>query len=167
MVAQLTDISWWPLVNVAALILYMLSVRKLTVFSFIFLGTLVLEALHTGVELYLQSVGALQDYTLFGFLAWYLTFGLSDIAFGFLIIAAARQMLLPLNKVCKALIALFLLLGMLQIMTMVERLTLQTELVGQIYPAVIFAVNTAISVVLLGYALKTVLSAIVSTDRTV
>lgn len=165
MVSQLTDISWWPLINVAALMLYMLSVRKLTVFSFIFLGTLVLEALHTGIEFYLQSVGALQDYSLFGFLAWYLTFGLSDMAFGFLIIAAARHMALPLNRVCQFLIGLFLLLGVLQILTMIERLTLQSALVGEIYPLIIFAVNTAISVILLGYSARTVISAWLNTDR--
>lgn len=167
MVSQLTDISWWPLINVAALMLYMLSVRKLTVFSFIFLGTLVLEALHTGIEFYLQSVGALQNYSLFGFLAWYLTFGLSDMAFGLLIIAAARRMALPLSRVCKLLIGLFLLLGFLQIFTMIERLTLQTVVVGEIYPLVIFAVNTAISVILLGYACKTVVSAWFGTGRAI
>ncbi|MBD3584226.1 hypothetical protein HHX48_00570 [Salinimonas sp. HHU 13199] len=144
---------FWPLFYTAALLAYSLSVRKVTLFSFIFLGTLVVEALHFGIENYVKSLNSMEVFSTLGFYTWYLGFGASNLLFALSILLLRGYLPVIPVPVTRYFIAIYTLLGFLHLFTLLERLSLQSALVANSYPMAIALLTLLKMAGLIGYAL--------------
>ncbi|GGW89790.1 hypothetical protein [Alteromonas halophila] len=165
MAEVLNSIPMPTLLYTAALAIYLFCVKKFTSFSFVFVAIFALNAVHLGVEYLFVSLFNTPQLASFTYYAWYLTFGLTDFIFVGMILFWSKQTNIQLEIVSKALIGIYFSLGVLQIVRLVERLTIDSELMAIIYREGIPFANIVIAILLFGYVFKTVIESVVSNFR--
>lgn len=151
MFEALVHIPTWPLINLAALCIYILIVKRLTVFSFVFVGTLILDALHLGAEYYFISLNVLHQFDTVLFVSWYVFFGLTDLLFVALIVWWSSNLKMALDWSSKGVISLYLFMGLLQLVTLFARLYFYWESFDTVHNLLIVISNYTVSVLLLGH----------------
>ena len=154
------------LLCLAALFLYLFTVRKVTSFSFVFVGILVLEALHIGIQFALASLVHTPELVPFVYYTWYLSYGLTDFFFVGVVFYLCRRSETELEFVSKLLLWIYLSLGVLQVVRLIERLTINSDIVGWLYTSGVPIVNFGIALILLGYVIKVIATNLVLSFRT-
>lgn len=139
------------LLNLVALLVYVLVVRQITVFSFVLVGVMVIEVLHQGISFYLQSFYGDPSVVEIVFASWYLGYAATDFLFYGLTMHLARTYRFPLDPISNVVMKAFLIMGVMQIVRYVERLITDSDLMGAIYSNSIVLINMIISIMLLGY----------------
>lgn len=143
-----------------ALLLHVLTVRRLTAFSFVIVGVLLLDFLHVGYEFFLKSYfhdPALSTLVYYG---WYLGFALSDFAFVALIAGICKNAHLKLDIASKVILSLYVLLGVIQLFSLVERLIVSSKVALYFYTQSIPILNFVIAFTLFGFIVTTLLSSL-------
>lgn len=156
MTEALNSIPLSTQLHIAALIVYLFFVRKVTAFSFVFIAILLLDALHLGIKYWLAILQATPEFTEFVYYAWYLSFGITDFIFVALICYWSDKSQTPLDITSKILVGIYLGLGALQVTTLIERSTIDTGIMVSLYSNGIPIANMVATVLLFGYVTKVV-----------
>lgn len=151
MTAVFPQLSIASLLYVVALLLYVFIVRRLTAFSFVIVGVLLLDFLHVGYSIFLTSFFQDPSSETFVFYAWYLGFAVTDFLFVWLLVSWCKNSGLQLDIGSKLIIAIYAVLGVLQCFRLIERLIINSELMGFIYTNAIPILNFTIAVILFGF----------------
>ncbi len=134
-----------------ALLLYIFTVRRLTAFSFVVVGVLLLDFLHVGFEFFLKSHFHEPAFSTLVYYSWYLGFAFTDFAFVAVIISMCKSSRLKLDIASKVILSLYVALGLLQIFTLVERLVVNSDIVNFLYTHSVPILNFVIAVTLFGF----------------
>lgn len=142
------------LLNLAALVVYVLIVRRITVFSFVLVGVMIIEALHQGISFYLQSFFTAPDTWALVKVSWYTSFALTDFLFYGLTVHLTHTYRLEMDNVSKIVIHLYLVMGFIQLVRLAERYITNSEIMGVLYSNSIVLITMVISFLLIGYVGK-------------
>lgn len=151
MTAILPQLSIASLFYVVALFTYIFIVRRLTAFSFVILGVLLLDFLHTGYGIFLTSFFHEPTSKTFAFYAWYIGFAITDFLFVWIISAWCRNAGLKLDIASKVILSIYAVLGFLQIFRLMERMLVNSDLMGYVYSNGIQFLNFCIAAILFGF----------------
>ncbi len=158
MTAVFPQLSIASLLYVVALLLYVFIVRRLTAFSFVIVGVLILDFLHVGYSIFLTSFFQDPSSETFVFYAWYLGFAITDFLFVWLLVSWCRNSGLRLDIGSKLILAIYAVLGVLQCFRLVERLIVNSDLMRFVYTNGIPILNIAIAVILFGFIAYSLIS---------
>ncbi|WP_414827784.1 hypothetical protein [Alteromonas sp. H39] len=134
-----------------ALLLHVLTVRRLTAFSFVIVGVLLLDFLHVGFEFFLKSHFHEPAFSTLVYYSWYLGFALSDFAFVAVIATICKNANLKLDIASKVILSLYVVLGAIQLFSLVERLVVNSKFAYYFYTQSIPILNFIIAVTLFGF----------------
>lgn len=139
---------------ILALIIYLLCVRKVTAFAIIVSSSIVLDFIQQWMRLKLQSLFHLTEYLFEINTAWYLGFALTNTLFVVLMMQVMKRVNLLRDRVSEFLIICYMFMTALQIIRYVDKLILNTDLIGFIYKTSITTTNVVVAIVVLLYSLK-------------
>ncbi|QJR82332.1 hypothetical protein CA267_017025 [Alteromonas pelagimontana] len=145
------------LLYLAALFVYTLCVKKLTAFSFIFVGVLILEILHVGLEFYLYSSNEYSSYYELVYYSWYIGFAATDFLFIWVACLWSRKAQVPFDTISKVVLWLHGFMGVIQIVRLVERSYIDSYLMSLMYSNSIVLINMIIALLLIGFVAKVIL----------
>ena len=151
MTAVFPQLSIASLLYVVALLLYVFIVRRLTAFSFVIVGVLLLDFLHVGYSIFLTSFFQDPSSETLVFYSWYLGFALTDFLFVWLLVRLCKGSGLHLDIASKFILAIYAILGALQLLRLVERLLVNSDLMKLIYSNGIPVLNFSIATILFGF----------------
>lgn len=136
--------------NICLLIAYIAIVSRVTSYTVVIAGVILIEFLHQGLYSYLSQPTA-QDYIgKWIYFAWYLGFGLTDLVFVLSVIACCRQLNISIQMISKTILVIFTFLGLLQIARFIEKQYSGTDLLKLLYTQGIPAFNYLIVALLFG-----------------
>ncbi|WP_414827783.1 hypothetical protein [Alteromonas sp. H39] len=107
--------------NILLLICYVAVVNRISSFTIIITGVILIEFLHQGIYALLSQPSVLELLETWIFVAWYLGFGLTDFAFVIVAIAVCKQSHTPIQKTSKIILGIFIFLGLLQVARFIEK----------------------------------------------
>lgn len=151
MTAVFPQLSIASLFYVVALLLYVFIVRRLTAFSFVIVGVLLLDFLHVGYSIFLSSFSHDPTTKTFVFYAWYIGFAITDFLFVWALAAWCKNSGLKLDVASKVILAIYAVLGFLQIFRLIERVLVNSDLMSFIYSNGIPILNFCIAAILFSF----------------
>ena len=141
------------LLFLAALLVYAITVKRLTVFSFVLLGLTLLEVIHLGIEHYFWYIyTSYSDYGVIQFL-WYAGFAATDILFVYFLVQISRTLKVPLDWVSSFVMYVYLILGIVQVARYFDRFIFETNYLVTMYTDGIPIVNMVLSTVVFGFVI--------------
>ena len=141
------------LLFLAALLVYAITVKRLTVFSFVLLGLTLLEVIHLGIEHYFWYIyTSYADYSIIYFL-WYAGFAATDILFVYFLVRISRTLKVPLDWVSSFVMYVYLILGIVQVARYFDRFIFETNYLVTMYTDGIPIVNMVLSTVVFGFVI--------------
>ncbi len=154
MSAEVIQIPMTTLLNLAALILYTLAVKRITFFSFILIGLLLIDVLHQGIAIYLRSFLSDERSQSFVFHAWYISFAFTDFLFFLCGLYLAKVFNSDIDRASQFVLYTYLALGVIQILRFAERLFTDTNLMAWLYAEGIPLTNLVVTAFVIGYVGK-------------
>ncbi len=133
------------LLYMIALSVYAATVKRLTIFSFVLVGLMLLEVIHLGLEHYIFHIYTVwQDYFTVNIL-WYFGFALTDFLFVLILFRTAASMNAKMEWISSFVVYVYLLLGIVQVARYIDRFIFKTHYLATVYGEGIPLLNTALS----------------------
>lgn len=131
---------------IVSLAIYMVTVRQVTVFSFVLLGMLFLEFTHLGIEYFM--FGWFENTTNFELVVfcWYWSFAVTDWLFAYLIFVNQQDPDNPKDTISALIAWVFVLMGLIQVFRYVDRAIIETNVFGLFYQQSILVLNATLAV---------------------
>jgi hypothetical protein len=142
---------------ILALIIYLLSVRKVTAFAIIVSSSIVLDFIQQWIRFELKNLFHLTDYLFQINAAWYLGFALTNTIFIVLMIQVFKRVNLLRDTASEFLIICYMFMTALQVFRFLDRIVFDTDLIGFIYKCSITTTNVVVAIVVLLYSFQAAL----------
>ena len=133
------------LLYMIALSVYAVTVKRLTIFSFVLVGLVLLEAIHLGLEHYMWYIYKTWNNYSAAYFLWYVGFALTDFLFVFLLFRTARMMNTQMEWISSFVTYVYLILGVVQVARYFDRVVYKTDFLVTMYKDGIPLLNTALS----------------------
>ncbi|MEW9796582.1 hypothetical protein [Alteromonas sp. CYL-A6] len=166
MIEIIETASLSTLLYVAALIAYSLTVKRITAFSFVLVGLLMLEGLHMGGQFLMASYYNEPAYTTIIYYSWYLFFAVTDFLYIGLTVLFCRKAGLAIDRVSYLLLSLYAFMGGLQVVRLIERTWVDTQIMEWFYTNSIPFINIVIGIILLAFVSKVILTNVIHGFKT-
>lgn len=137
--------------NLLALVFYSAIMRSITGFSLVVIGTVLIEMAHYTLMEFLSGPYAPELSYSMTLVAWYLGFAAGDFLLVWLVLRLAKTYDLRIERPVLWILGIYFFMGSLQVARFAERITLDTELLADVYKYGIKSLNIALSACLLGY----------------
>lgn len=154
MSAEVIQIPLTTLLNLAALILYTLAVKRITFFSFVLVGLLLIDVLHQGIAIYLRSFLSDERSLSFVFHAWYISFAFTDFLFFLSGLYLAKVFGSDIDRASQFILYTYLALGVIQMLRFAERLFTDVNLMAWLYSEGIPLTNLVVTAFVIGYVIR-------------
>lgn len=142
--------------NILLLICYVAVVSRITSYTIIITGVILIEFLHQGLYAFLSQPAAFELVGSWLYAAWYLGFGITDFAFVTIVIVVCKLSGTPIQSTSKIILGIFSFLGLLQVVRFIEKQYSGTDYFKVMYTQGIPFVNYIVVVLLGGQLLKDV-----------
>ncbi|WP_100656924.1 hypothetical protein [Alteromonas flava] len=139
--------------QVMACLAYILNFRRADTFVYLCVGILLLTPAHYVYEQYLLELAILPENQAFVRNAWYIGFAITDIAFVAIVVLLARKAQLKFDFASKVLAYSFVSLAFIQLFRYVDRIVLETDMLGWFYRTSVPTINSGVTLLIVVFTL--------------
>ena len=144
--------------DIAVLLAYLFLVSRKTAFAIVLLFACVLGVLHIFWEMFLFKLLHINELRPIVASLWYVGFAATDFVYVMLAVSFCNKMNLTRDLICNFILFTYLVLGILQVLRYLDRIIIQTDVLGVLYKNLIPSLNLAVSTAAIFYLIKVVLT---------